>query len=108
MIERRHLLFILFVSLWAMTIPSAVLGQGLGSAGTVKGTVKDPSGAVIPGATVTIHNPVTGFERTASTDARVASPSPTYPLIPITSPLPIQASLRTCKTSTSTPRCPSI
>ena len=35
----------------------------------IKGTVKDPSGAVIPGATVTIHNPVTGFERTASTDA---------------------------------------
>ena len=35
----------------------------------VKGTVKDPSGAVIPGATVTIYNPVTGFERTASTDA---------------------------------------
>ncbi len=42
---------------------------GLGSAGVVKGTVKDPSGAVIPGATVTIYNPVTGFERTASTDA---------------------------------------
>ena len=35
----------------------------------VKGTVKDPSGAVIPGATATIYNPVTGFERTASTDA---------------------------------------
>jgi hypothetical protein len=31
--------------------------------------VKDPSGAVVPGATVTIHNPVSGYERTASTDA---------------------------------------
>jgi hypothetical protein len=41
----------------------------MGSAGMVKGTVKDPSGAVIPGATATIYNPVTGFERTASTDA---------------------------------------
>lgn len=69
MVGRRHLLFILFVSLWAMTLPSAVLGQGLGSAGTVQGTVSDPSGAVIPGARATIYNPVTGFGRTASTDS---------------------------------------
>ena len=44
-------------------------GQNLGSAGTVKGTVADPSGAVIPGATATIHNLVTGFSRTALTDS---------------------------------------
>ncbi len=69
MVERRHLLFILFVSLWAVTLPAVVLGQGLGSAGTVKGTVTDPSGAVIPGAIATITNPVTGFTRTASTDS---------------------------------------
>jgi hypothetical protein len=50
-------------------LPAIVAGQNLGSAGVVKGTVKDPSGAVIPGAVVTIYNPVTGFERTASTDA---------------------------------------
>ena len=30
---------------------------------SVSGTVKDPSGAVIPGATVTIYNPVSGFTR---------------------------------------------
>jgi hypothetical protein len=35
----------------------------------VAGTVADPTGAVIPGATVTIHNPVSGFERTTTTDA---------------------------------------
>jgi hypothetical protein len=52
-----------------MTLPSAVLGQGLGSAGTVQGTVSDPSGAVIPGAAATIYNPVTGLQRTASTDS---------------------------------------
>ena len=69
MVERRPLLFILFVCLWAVTLPAVVLGQGLGSAGTVKGTVSDPSGAVIPGATATIYNPVTGFTRTASTDS---------------------------------------
>jgi Carboxypeptidase regulatory-like domain len=47
-------------------VPS--FGQGLASSGNIQGTVKDPSGAVIAGATATIYNPVTGFERTASTD----------------------------------------
>ena len=43
-------------------------GQTLGSSGKIQGTVLDPSGAVIKGATVEIHNPVSGFDRTASTD----------------------------------------
>jgi len=32
------------------------------------GTVADPTGAVIPGATVRIHNPVSGLDRTVKTD----------------------------------------
>ncbi|MGD0941314.1 MAG: TonB-dependent receptor [Terracidiphilus sp.] len=36
--------------------------------GAVRGTVTDPSGAVIPGATVHLTNEVSGFDRTASTD----------------------------------------
>src|ERR1700675_729300 len=40
-----------------------------GNAANVAGTVMDPSGAVVVGANVTIHNPVTGFERSATTDA---------------------------------------
>jgi len=43
-------------------------GQSLG-AGTVDGTVTDPSGAVIPGASVGIENRVTGYKRTMNTDA---------------------------------------
>ena len=42
--------------------------QQLGGAGTITGTVSDPTGAVIPGATVGIRNPVSGFERTAVTN----------------------------------------
>ncbi len=44
--------------------------QGLGGAGTVEGTVKDPSDAVVAGATVIILNPVTDYTRTAQTDER--------------------------------------
>ncbi len=39
-----------------------------GSAGAVRGTVTDPSGAVIPNATVHLTNAVSGFGRTTTTD----------------------------------------
>ena len=69
MVGRRASLFILILSLGITAFPAWVAGQSMGMAGMVRGTVKDPSGAVIPGATATIYNPVSGFERTASTDA---------------------------------------
>jgi hypothetical protein len=43
-------------------------GQG-GSAGAIRGTVTDPSGAVIPNATVHLTNPRSGLDRTATSDA---------------------------------------
>jgi hypothetical protein len=36
--------------------------------GTISGVISDPSGAVIPGAAVTIDNPVSQYSRTATTD----------------------------------------
>jgi hypothetical protein len=39
------------------------------NAGAVRGTVTDPSGAVIPNATVHLINQVSGLDRTVSTDA---------------------------------------
>ena len=42
--------------------------QELGGAGTVQGTVKDPTGAVMTAVTVTIVNPVSGFRRETTTD----------------------------------------
>ena len=48
------------------TVPPA-LGQTL-SSGTIRGSVMDPSGAVVKGATVEIQNPVTAYSRSVRTD----------------------------------------
>src|SRR5579862_633846 len=40
-----------------------------GNAGSIRGTVADSSGAVIPGASVTISNSISGLKRTVKTDA---------------------------------------
>jgi hypothetical protein len=55
------------IGLLALT---AGYGQSLGNAGTINGTVTDPSGAAIGKAAVTLHNPVTGYQQavTASAD----------------------------------------
>ena len=50
-------------------VASPSFAQGLGGAGTVQGTVKDPTGGVMQAVQVRIGNPVSGFSRTASTDA---------------------------------------
>jgi hypothetical protein len=39
------------------------------NSGSINGTVTDPSGANVPGATVTVQNPVSGYLRTLKTDA---------------------------------------
>jgi hypothetical protein len=41
--------------------------QSLGNAGTIEGTVQDPSGAAIPNALVSIRNSVTGYSQSVST-----------------------------------------
>jgi hypothetical protein len=51
-----------------------------GNAGIVRGTVTDPSGAVIPGATVHLTNPASGVDRSAVTDdaGQFAFPNVTF------------------------------
>ena len=53
-------------------------GQTLGNSGTIQGTVLDPSGAVLPGATVTIQNPVSEYTRSMRS-ARLVFPLPVGP-----------------------------
>ncbi len=51
-----------------MLLCSAATAQSIDS-GTVGGTVTDPSGAAIPGAAVTLHNPITNYNESVSSDA---------------------------------------
>ena len=48
-------------------VPVAANGQNV--TGTILGAVKEQSGAVVPGATVTITNTNTGLVRTVTTDS---------------------------------------
>ena len=53
----------LFVSIFAAMPASAQVLYG-----SIVGTVEDPTGAVVPGATVTLSNPATGLTREAKAD----------------------------------------
>lgn len=53
-----------------------------GNAGTITGAVTDPSGAVVPNATVRLSNAVSGFEQTASTNAAGQFDFPNVPFNP--------------------------
>ena len=55
------------------------VAQSGGSSTSVTGTVTDPSGAVVPDATVEIHNPVSQFERTTTTNKSGAFTIPNVP-----------------------------
>ncbi len=59
-------IFAVFLVLTAL-LPSAKAYQS--NSGTISGAVTDPSGAVVPGATVEMANHVTGYTRTTTTDS---------------------------------------
>src|SRR5215472_1240258 len=53
-----------------------------GNSGSLTGVVVDSSGAVIAGATVDIHNPVSGYDRTTTTDGNGTFNFPNVPFNP--------------------------
>lgn len=48
---------------------SGLSAQSAGNAGTLSGVVTDPTGAVVPGAVVSLTNPVSGYNRSITTDS---------------------------------------
>jgi hypothetical protein len=53
----------------ALLLAGALASAQSGSAGAIRGTVTDPSGAVVAGATVRLTHATSGFSRSATTDA---------------------------------------
>jgi len=60
----------------------ACFAQSVGSSSSLNGTVLDVTGAVVFNATVKIHNPITGLERSAQTDTTGGFSFPNIPFNP--------------------------
>ena len=71
---------LLFVYLAAACID--LHAQSGGNSSSITGTVVDPSGAVVPNATVELHNPVSAFERTTTTNSAGQFNIPNIPFNP--------------------------
>ncbi len=64
----RSLGRLIWVSVFLLSItPLAVRAQGVGASGDVQGTVTDPEGAVVPGATVTLVDVAKGIQQSTTT-----------------------------------------
>ena len=73
---------VLALLLFAVTVPT-LRAQGVGASGTIRGTVTDPTGAVVAGASVTATDIARGQQYTATADATgvyqfVSLPPSTY------------------------------
>jgi hypothetical protein len=59
----------LLIAIFAVTILITTAGAQSGNSGSINGSVVDPTGAVVPKATVEIRNPVSGLDRSTTTDS---------------------------------------
>jgi Carboxypeptidase regulatory-like domain/TonB-dependent Receptor Plug Domain len=66
---RRVFRFPAVLLLLALSISVHCTNAQTGNSANLQGTVTDPSGGVVAGATVEIHNPVSAFDRTTTSDA---------------------------------------
>src|ERR1700752_3706276 len=79
----RNFAFRLFSCLsLGIFLHAACLFAQSGNSGTINGVVKDPSGAVVTGAAVSIHNPVSGYDRKTTTDSQGSFTFSNIPLNP--------------------------
>src|SRR4026209_2863928 len=81
MIRSRALLAFLFVFLLLPVMPTFAAAQA-GSTAQIAGTVKDDTGGVLPGVTVTVTQTATGFTRTGFSEEAGGYVRPTLPVGP--------------------------
>ena len=65
----RRLFAFLGLSLLSLGFGNSLEAQSLGNAGTLEGTVTDPSGAAVPKAIVAIVNRITNYNQSVTTDS---------------------------------------
>jgi hypothetical protein len=71
-----------FIALFCLAYAVCAVAQSGGNSGSIAGTVVDSSGAVVPNATVEIHNPVSAYDRTTRTDSKGNFSFPNVPYNP--------------------------
>ena len=71
-----------FIVAFCLALGLQAYSQSGGSSGSISGTVLDPTGAVVPNATVEIHNPVSHFDRSTTTDKSGNFSLPNVPFNP--------------------------
>jgi hypothetical protein len=70
------------LALFLCLLGSFAYAQSGGSSGSITGSILDPTGAVVPNATVEIHNPVSHFDRSTTTDKTGNFSLPNVPFNP--------------------------
>jgi len=66
----RLAISLVFLAFWLASPVATYAQSSSANSGTVRGTVLDPSGAAILGATVEIQNPVSHYDKSVQTDAQ--------------------------------------
>jgi len=59
-----------FMVIFCFALGLQAYAQSSGNSGSINGTVLDPSGAVVANASVEIHQAVSGYDRTVTTDSK--------------------------------------
>src|SRR5688500_13423285 len=74
-------LFSLIITVSILLIFSSVAAaQSQATTGTIQGTITDPNGAVVGGASVTVRNTATGLERAVTSNSDGFFTAPLLPL----------------------------
>ena len=76
------LLAVCLTAAFVLVLSAVFASAQTSGSSSLNGVVTDPSGAVVPGATVEIQNPVSEFSRTTQTDATGRFSFPNVPLNP--------------------------
>ena len=78
----KRSLWAALVVIFCLAVTICAGAQSGSNSGSITGTVLDPTGAVVPGATVEIHNPVSHFDRSTTTDSSGKFEIPNIPFNP--------------------------